>query len=202
VARTRNGGFVKSICVYCGSNFGSSPIYRAAAEELGRALVARGQTLIYGGGNVGLMGVVADTVMQGGGEVIGVIPRSLLEREVGHRGVTRLEVVETMHERKTRMAELCDAFVAMPGGWGTLEELAEAATWTQLGIHRKPVGLLNIEGFYDPFLAYLDNAVAAGFIRAPHRGLVVSADTVEGVLQAVETAELPVLQKWLEKEQI
>jgi uncharacterized protein (TIGR00730 family) len=192
---------VKSICVYCGSNFGNAPIYRTVAEELGRALVARGQTLIYGGGNVGLMGVVADTVMQGGGEVIGIIPRSLLEREVGHRGVTRLEVVETMHERKTRMAELCDAFVAMPGGWGTLEELAEAATWTQLGIHRKPVGLLNVEGFYDPFLAYLDNAVAAGFIRAPHRGLVVSADTVEGVLKAVETAELPVLQKWLEKEQ-
>lgn len=192
---------MKSICVYCGSNFGSSPAYRAAAEELGRAMVARGQTLIYGGGNVGLMGVVADTVMQGGGEVIGIIPRSLLEREVGHRGVTRLEVVETMHQRKTRMAELCDAFVAMPGGWGTLEELAEAATWTQLGIHRKPVGLLNILNFYDPFLAYLDNAVAAGFIRAPHRGLVVSADTVEGVLQAVETAELPVLQKWLEKEQ-
>lgn len=192
---------MKSICVYCGSNFGNAPAYRTAAEELGRAMVARGQTLIYGGGNVGLMGVVADTVMQGGGEVIGVIPRSLLEREVGHRGVTRLEVVETMHERKTRMAELCDAFIAMPGGWGTLEELAEAATWTQLGIHRKPVGLLNILNFYDPFLAYLDNAVAAGFIRAPHRGLVVSAETVEGVLKAVETAELPVLQKWLEKEQ-
>lgn len=192
---------MKSICVYCGSNFGNSPVYRAAAEELGRAMVARGQTLIYGGGNVGLMGVVADTVMQGGGEVIGIIPRSLLEREVGHRGVTRLEVVETMHQRKTRMAELCDAFIAMPGGWGTLEELAEAATWTQLGIHRKPVGLLNILNFYDPFLAYLDNAVAAGFIRAPHRGLVVSAETVEGVLKAVETAELPVLQKWLEKEQ-
>lgn len=193
---------MKSICVYCGSNFGDSPLYRSAAEELGRALVARGQTLVYGGGNVGLMGVVADTVMQGGGEVVGVIPRSLLEREVGHRGVTRLEVVETMHERKSRMAELCDAFVALPGGWGTLEELAEAATWTQLGIHRKPVGLLNILNFYDPLLAYLDNAVAAGFIRAPHRGLVVSAETVEGVLKAVETAELPVLQKWLEKEQV
>jgi len=193
---------VKSICVYCGSNFGTDPIYRTVAEELGRALVARGQTLIYGGGNVGLMGVVADTVMQGGGEVIGIIPRSLMEREVGHRGVTRLEVVESMHERKTRMAELCDAFVAMPGGWGTLEELAEAATWTQLGIHRKPVGLLNVEHFYDPFLAYLDNAVTAGFIRPPHRGLVVSSDTVEGVLKAVETAELPVLQKWLEKKQV
>lgn len=192
---------MKSICVYCGSNFGNSPAYRAAAEALGRALVARGHTLVYGGGNVGLMGVVADTVMQGGGEVIGIIPRSLLEREVGHRGVTRLEVVETMHQRKQRMAELCDAFIAMPGGWGTLEELAEAVTWTQLGIHRKPLGLLNIEHFYDPFLAYIDNAVAAGFIRPQHRGLLCSAETVDGVFDALSSAELPVLQKWLEREQ-
>jgi uncharacterized protein (TIGR00730 family) len=192
---------MKSICVYCGSNFGSSPIYRTAAEELGRALVARKQTLVYGGGNVGLMGVVADTVLQGGGEVIGVIPRSLLEREVGHRGLTRLEVVESMHERKQRMAELSDAFIAMPGGWGTLEELAEAATWTQLGIHRKPVALLNVANFFDPFLTYLDNAVEAGFIRAPHRGIIQCADTVEGVLNAIETVELPVLQKWLNQGQ-
>lgn len=192
---------MKNICVYCGSNFGNSPVYRAAAEELGRLLVARGNTLVYGGGNVGLMGVVADTVMQGGGEVIGIIPRSLLEREVGHRGVTRLEVVETMHQRKQRMAELCDAFIALPGGWGTLEELAEAVTWTQLGIHRKPLGLVNIEGFYDPLNAYLDNAVAAGFIRPQHRGLLCSANSVAEVFTALEAVELPVLQKWLEREQ-
>src|ERR671932_40439 len=147
---------MRRLCVYAGSNAGARPEYARAAEELARELVARGIGLVYGGGRVGLMGVLADTVLAGGGEAIGVIPQALVDREVGHQGLTELRVVGSMHERKALMAELADAFVALPGGYGTWEEFFEIVTWVQLGLHPKPCGLLNVAGYYDPLLALAD----------------------------------------------
>jgi uncharacterized protein (TIGR00730 family) len=168
---------VKSVCVYCGSSFGTDPAFTAAARELATALVERGLRVVYGGASVGLMGVVADTALAAGGEVIGVIPQVLIDREVAHRGLTELITVSNMHERKARMAELSDAFVALPGGIGTLEELIEVYTWNYLGIHDKPLGLVNTNGYYDGFTAFLDHAVAAGFLRPQTRAqLTVAAD--------------------------
>ena len=152
---------MKRICVFCGSNSGNSAGYQVAAADLGRQLAERRIALVYGGSNVGLMGAVADSVLQAGGHAIGVIPRSLVDREVDHRGLPDLRVVETMHERKALMADLADGFVAMPGGYGTFDELCEILTWAQLGIHSKPVGLLNTLGYWDPFLQFLDHAVGA-----------------------------------------
>lgn len=155
---------VPSICVYCGSRSGERPDYRDAARNLGRQIGERGWRLVYGGGNVGLMGVVADAALQAGGSVIGVIPDSLLRREVGHRGLTELHVVQTMHERKQRMAELAHAFVALPGGIGTLEELYEVWTWLHLGYHTKPVALLDVAGYYQHLLAFMRHAETEGFL--------------------------------------
>ena len=161
-----------SICVYCGSRVGHDPSYRQAAEELAAVLLRHRLGLIYGAGRIGLMGVLADAMLAGGGDVIGVIPRALMDSEVAHAGLSRLEVVESMHIRKARMMELADAMVALPGGLGTLEELFEALTWAQLRFHSKPCGLLNVRGYFDPLLTFLDRALEEGFISAENRRLV------------------------------
>ncbi len=184
---------LKRICVFCGAHFGADPAYRMAAAAFGELLVERGLGLVYGGGNVGLMGVIADTVIAGGGEVIGVIPRSLEDREVAHRGISELQVVDSMHERKRRMYAQADAIVAMPGGIGTFDELFETLTWNQLEIHRKPAGLLNVGGYYDPLIAMLDRAVEQGFVRHAHRRLLVVHETGTGLFEglAARRAEPP-----------
>ena len=169
---------MKSVCVFCGSHAGRGETYRAAARGFGEELARRGLTLVYGGAHVGLMGIVADAVMSNGGRAIGVIPRFLLEREVGHGGLSELHVVESMHERKAKMAEVSEAFVALPGGIGTLEEIFEVWTWVLLGLHNKPVGLLQVGGYFDPLLAYLDRTVEEGFVSAAHgeRELAVAVE--------------------------
>ena len=188
---------IRRVCVYCGANVGTRPTYAEAARRLGRVLGERGLGLVYGGGNVGLMGVVADAALAGGAGVIGVIPRALVERELGHQGITELRVVETMHERKAVMAELADAFVALPGGLGTLDELFEALTWAQLGLHQKPIGLLEVDGFFAPLVAFLDRAVAEGFVRAEHRAALVVASEPEALLERFAAYQPPVVGKWL-----
>jgi uncharacterized protein (TIGR00730 family) len=189
------------VCVFCGSNSGSRPVYAKAAEQLGRALVRRGIGLVYGGGRVGLMGVVADTMLAEGGDVVGVIPHALMVREVGHERLTQLHVVETMHERKALMSELSDGFVAMPGGFGTFEELCEIVTWAQLGIHAKPCAVLNVDGYYDPLLALFDHAVGERFLRPQHRGLVLEGRDPDALLDAMERYEPPALHKWIDRDE-
>jgi uncharacterized protein (TIGR00730 family) len=190
---------VKSVCVFCGSSSGADPAYAEAAAEMGRLIAESGRTLVYGGGNVGLMGVVADAALAAGGKVIGVIPRSLMDREVGHGGVTELHVVGSMHERKALMAELSDGFLALPGGVGTLEEFFETWTWAVLGLHAKPFGLLDVMGFYGPLLGFLDQLVEKGFVKPKYRDmLVVGRDPVE-LLQAMEVKRQPVLPKWIDE---
>jgi uncharacterized protein (TIGR00730 family) len=173
---------IRSLCVYCGSSMGRDPAHREAAAAVGTLMAANGVRLVYGGGAVGLMGVVADAVMAGGGEVLGVIPKGLFSNEVGHQGITELVEVESMHQRKQRMAEEADAFLALPGGLGTLEELAEITTWAQLGIHAKPVGVLDLDGFWQPLLDFLDGAVESGFLRPANRQLIVRIADVDDVL--------------------
>lgn len=192
---------MKRVCVYCGSSIGNQPIYREMAEAMGALLARRGIGLVYGGGNVGLMGVVADAALAGGGEVIGVIPHALANREIAHAGVTDLRVVDSMHTRKALMAELSDAFIAMPGGVGTFEEFFEAVTWTQLGVHRKPCGLLNVGGFYSPLAAFIDQAVDEGFIKPIHRAMIVVDDDPERLLDSLATVELPDVPKWIKKDE-
>lgn len=186
------------ICVYAGSNPGNHPAHRAAAEHLGRTLAERGTGLVFGGGRTGLMGALADGCMAAGGHVIGVIPSFLLEKEVGHRGVTELRIVGSMHERKTLMAELSDGFVALPGGIGTFEEMFEVWTWSQLGQHRKPCGLLNVEGFYDGLTAFLDGVVDEGFLKEEHRRTLLVSDDALVLLDAFATYRAPAGGKWLE----
>lgn len=164
---------MKSLCIYCGSSIGSSPAYTNAARQLARTLVDDNIALVYGGGKVGLMGVIADEVLRLGGEVTGVIPKALVDKEVGHQGLTRLHIVRDMHERKAMMANLADGFVAMPGGIGTLEELFEIFTWSQLGFHDKPIGLLNVTGFYDGLIGFLDHVVNEGFLKAKQASLLM-----------------------------
>jgi len=192
---------IQSLCVYCGSNSGSRPVYTQAALHLGNILVRRGIRLVYGGGRVGLMGTIADAVLANGGEVIGVIPESLVAKEVAHLGLKDLRVVPSMHERKALMAELADAFVALPGGFGTLDEFAEILTWAQLGLHLKPHGLLNVANFYDPLLAFFDHAVAENFIRQAHRDLVIADEDPARLLDSLATARPPNLDKWIDKSQ-
>ncbi len=177
---------LKRICVFCGSSVGAPPAYAAAARELGRTLAERGLGIVFGGGKVGLMGVLADAALAAGGEAIGVIPEALVAREIAHNGLTKLHVVRSMHQRKTLMADLADAFIALPGGYGTFEEFFEAVTWTQLGIHEKPCGLLNVDGYYNALLALLDRAVADGFVRAANRSLVLDAPDVPSLLEKLE----------------
>ncbi len=174
---------MKRICVFCGSSSGIREEYGVAAQGLATALANRGLGLVYGGGNVGLMGMIADSMLQAGGEVIGVIPRQLVAKEVAHRGLTELHIVDTMHQRKAMMNELSDAFIALPGGYGTLEEFFEILTWSQLGIHGKPSGLLNVSGYYDSLLAMLDHAVAEGFLRPAFRQLVIADTDADALLQ-------------------
>jgi uncharacterized protein (TIGR00730 family) len=191
---------LRRVCVYAGSSPGARPVYRAAAQELGRLLVARGIGVVYGGGNVGLMEALADAAMDAGGDVTGVIPRALLEREVGHRGLTTLRVVESMHERKALMAELSDGFVALPGGIGTLEELVEMHTWAQLGFHVKPIGVLDVAAFYRPLAAFLDHAVAERFLRAEHRATLLLDDDPAELLDRMEAWEPPAVEKWIDRQ--
>jgi len=190
---------VRSVCVFCGASTGVNPAYREAAIALGQALAHRGLTLVYGGGAVGLMGIVADAAMAAGGEVIGIIPQALMDAEVGHTGLTRLEVVDGMHARKARMAELSDAFVALPGGLGTLEELFEVWTWGQLGYHAKPLGLLDVNGFYSKLGSFLDHVVEEGFVRPQHRAMLKLADAPDALLDAMDSFQAPVLPKWVDK---
>jgi uncharacterized protein (TIGR00730 family) len=178
-----------NVCVFCGSSTGIKPVYAQAAKTVGTLLAKQNKTLIYGGGNVGLMGIVADAVMSAGGEVIGVIPDFLLKREVGHRGITRLEVVESMHQRKKRMADLADAFVALPGGWGTLEELSEVLTWRQLGLVKQPVAALNTDGFFDPLLQQLSKMVQEGFVRPEYLEVLQVETTPEKLLSSISRFE-------------
>ncbi|MBA2481408.1 MAG: TIGR00730 family Rossman fold protein [Planctomycetes bacterium] len=174
---------LKRICVYCGSSMGSHPRYRAAAAALGQVLARRRLTLVYGAGNVGTMGVIADAVLAHGGDVVGVIPQVLVDMEVAHTGLGDLRIVDTMHERKAMMAQLADAFIALPGGMGTLEELAEILTWAQLDLHKKPIGLLNVAGYFDHLLRFFDQAVADGFLRAAHRDLVLVDTDADRLLE-------------------
>src|SRR3954452_19516653 len=190
---------LRRVCVYCGSSPGADPGYAAAARELGRLLAARGIGLVYGGGNVGLMGAIADAAMEAGGEVTGVIPQALLDREVGHRGVTELRVVASMHERKALMADLSDAFVALPGGIGTLEELVEVYTWAQLGLHRKPIGLLDVAAFYAPLVAFLDHAVQERFLRPEHRATLLVGSDPEDLLERMAAFEPPAVEMWIDR---
>lgn len=187
------------ICVFCGSSPGARPAYREAAREVGRTLAERDLGLVYGGGAVGLMGVVADAALEAGGEVIGVIPRALFEREVGHTEVD-LRVVDTMHTRKALMAELAGGFVALPGGIGTLEELFETWTWAQLGTHEKPSGILNVAGFFDPLVGFLDRVVEERFLRAEHRAMLLVDDEVGRLLEALAAYEPPDVAKWIDRE--
>ena len=182
---------MKSIAVYCGASFGVNPLYADTARALGQVLVEHNIGLVYGGGNVGLMGVIADEVLRLGGEATGVIPRALVEREVGHAGLTRIFVVKDMHERKAMMAELSDGFIAMPGGMGTLEELFEMLTWSQLGIHAKPVALLNVNGFYDGLVSFIRHQQAEGFVRAEHAGLMMVEATPQAVVRRLQAAAGP-----------
>ena len=185
------------VCVFCGSSKGSRAIYAQSARALGTLLAGKGIGLVYGGGNVGLMGIVADAVMEGGGEAIGVIPEALVQRELAHRAITELIVVRSMHERKAKMAELSDAFIAMPGGYGTFEEFCEIITWAQLGLHRKPCAILNVEGYYDPLLALFDRAVAEGFVHPSNRQLVLQGTEPNGLLNLLAAYKPPRTEKWI-----
>jgi hypothetical protein len=190
---------MKRICVFCGSNSGADPIYLKIATEVGEFLAANRIELVYGGGRVGLMGRIADSVLVKGGKAIGVIPESLAIKEIAHDGLTELHVVDSMHERKALMAELADGFIALPGGFGTFEEFCEIVTWAQLGIHRKPCALLDVNGFYDHLIALFDNAEAQGFIRDEHRGLVLVECEIGRLYEKMQKYEPPVIEKWIDK---
>ena len=188
------------ICVFCGSSPGARPAYAQAAQRLGELLAKRGLGLVFGGGRVGLMGIVADSVLRHGGEAIGIMPRGLIEREIGHNALTKLHTVETMHERKAMMADLADAFIALPGGFGTLEEFAEILTWSQLGIQIKPCGLLNIEGFWDGLLEFFDHSVKERFVHPQNRQLILVAATPEEMLHKIDAWNPPAhVEKWLDR---
>jgi len=190
---------MKSICVYCGASPGARPAYLATAQAVGRVIARRGYHMVYGGGSVGMMGAVADACLEAGGFVTGVITRQLADLEVGHLGLTQMEIVSTMHERKARMAELSDGFLALPGGIGTLEELFEALTWAQLEIHRKPCGLLNIEGYYDHLHAFLNHVVAERFLLAEHGAMLLVDDDVERLLDQMLEFQPVRLEKWVDR---
>jgi uncharacterized protein (TIGR00730 family) len=190
---------MRQICVFCGSRSGVSYAYEEGARRLGRELAKAGITLVYGGGRVGLMGVLADTVLGSGGEVIGVIPKALVRREVAHAGLSDLRVVGSMHERKALMSELSEGFVVLPGGIGTLEEFFEVLSWAQLGVHSKPCGLLNIEDYYEPLLAFLDHAVVRGFLSEEHRSMVLVETEPELLLEAFARYQAPEVAEWIDQ---
>ena len=192
---------MKRICVFAGSSPGGRPEYTDAARDLGQALIARHLGLVYGGGDVGLMGVIADTVLELGGDVVGVIPRPLVDREVAHHRLTELRVVASMHDRKAQMEELSDGFVVLPGGFGTLEEFLEILTWAQLGIHSKPCGLLNVAGYYDTLLKFLDQTVDAEFVKPENRNLVLVDGSASDLLDQFEKYDPPKVRKWVDSDQ-
>lgn len=192
---------MKRICVFCGSNPGVRPAYAEAAVELAHHLVNLGIAIVYGGGNIGLMGILADTAMAAGGEVIGVIPHALFAKEVGHTGVTDLRIVSSMHERKALMADLADGFIAMPGGWGTFDEFCEILTWAQLGLHNKPCGILNTANYYDTLLAMFDHSVAEGFLKPEYRSLVIAAPDPVDLIQQMIDYRAPARDSWIDKSQ-
>ena len=189
-----------SIAVFCGSSSGAETVYTQQAFLLGKALAEQGMQLIYGGAKVGLMGAVADGMLEEGGRVIGVIPEFLRTKEIAHEGLTELILVETMHERKTRMHELSDGIIALPGGFGTMEELFEMLTWAQLGLHRKPIGLLNVHGFYDPLLAMADTMMHQGFLSKQNRDMLLADEHIDTLLQQMRNYEAPEVGKWLDKD--
>jgi len=190
---------MKSICVYCGSSPGASPVYAEAARGLAQQMVKDNIALVYGGGNVGLMGVIATEVIRLGGEVTGVIPKALLDKELGHNGLTRLHIVKDMHERKAMMAELSDGFIAMPGGMGTLEELFEVLTWAQLGFHYKPIALLNVDGFYDHLIAFVEHLVSARFVTAEQALLMMHEADPATLVNRFKTFKPSYTSKWADK---
>lgn len=192
---------MERICVFCGSSLGNDPEFVRAAESLGRTLAARNIRLVYGGGNIGLMGVLADAVMNAGGKVTGVIPQALVDKELAHHGITELRVVHSMHARKALMAELSEGFIALPGGFGTLEEFCEILTWAQLGLHRKPFGLLNVSGFYDHFLSFLDHVVESRLLRAQHRKLILDSADVDSLLNRLTSWKPAPFGKWIAPEE-
>ncbi|MBE9016757.1 TIGR00730 family Rossman fold protein [Chroococcidiopsis sp. CCALA 051] len=191
---------MESICIFCGSSTGNRSIYQEAAQAMGEAIARRGLSLIYGGGNVGLMGMVADAALAAGGEAIGVIPKFLVDKEIAHNGLTQLHVVDSMHDRKALMTELADAFIALPGGYGTLEEFCEILTWAQLGLHQKPQGLLNVEGYYDPLLQLFDRAVTEDFLRSELRSLVLESSSSEDLLDLLASYQPITVEKWLRQD--
>ena len=192
---------IQRICVFCGSNVGAGSSYLEAARNLGQLFARDGIALVYGGGSVGLMGELADSVLAAGGEVIGVIPHALWAREVGHRGLTDLRIVETMHERKAMMADLADAFIALPGGLGTLEEIFEIWTWAQLGLHAKPLGFLDVDGYYAPLMQFLDAAVRERFMKEPHRAIAMIESDPVRLLRKFDNWQPPRVEKWITREE-
>ncbi|MEP4031910.1 TIGR00730 family Rossman fold protein [Roseibium polysiphoniae] len=192
---------MKSVCVFCGSSYGSNPVYTHAASETGTLIAKQGLTLVYGGAKVGLMGTVADATLAAGGEVIGVLPTSLQEKELSHDGLSELHIVSSMHERKAQMAELSDAFLTLPGGAGTMEELFEVWTWGQLGLHNKPCGFLNTQGFYDKLLGFLDFQTQEGFMKPVMRDMVQAADNPADLLEMFRAYQPPATPKWIEAEE-
>ena len=198
-ARITINPVIKSLCVFCGANLGKRPAYRAAAQHLGELLARRGITLVYGGGNVGLMGTIADACLAAKGRVIGVIPRALADKEIAHAGLTEMHVVGSMHERKARMADFADAFLSLPGGFGTWDEFCEALTWSQLGLQKKACAFLNVEGYYDALFALTARAAADGFIRAEHRQLLLVDTDPERLLDRLQDFEVPYVPKWVDR---
>jgi uncharacterized protein (TIGR00730 family) len=192
---------VKRVCVFSGSSPGADHAYRAAATDLGHRLAERGIELVYGGAHVGLMGALADAALEGGGRVTGVIPQSLVEREIAHPGLSDLRVVDSMHERKAAMAELADAFVALPGGVGTLEELFEVYTWNQLGLHAKPLGLFNVRGYFDGLARFLDHATAERFVTPQHRAMLLVSEDLDELLDGLAGWQAPAQPKWIDRAQ-
>ena len=192
---------IKRVCVFLGSSPGNSPIYARTAQELARLLASRGLELVYGGAQVGTMGILADEMLASGGKALGVIPRALASKEIAHEGLTELHIVSSMHERKQKMADLADAFIALPGGLGTLEELFEVLTWAQLGMHSKPCGLLNVRGFFDSLLAYVAATVERGFVKAEHRDMILVAESPVELLEQLQSYRAPVAEKWIDRDQ-
>lgn len=193
---------INRICVYCGSSPGRNPAFSLAAASLAKTMCERGIGLVYGGAAVGVMGALANAVLDAGGEAIGVIPKSLAIKEVAHENLTELHVVSSMHERKAMMAELADGFIALPGGWGTLEEIFEILTWAQLGFHEKPCGLLNIEGYYDGLIGFLDNAIEQQFVRDVCRPMLMTASEPASLLDRFTSYQAPKVRKWMAEDEL
>ena len=202
LSRNESMGELKSVCVFCGSKVGVDDVYREQAAVLGRLLAEQGIRLVFGGGSIGLMGVMADAVLESGGRVTGVIPRMLATKELLHTRVSDMRQVDDMHSRKALMAELSDAFVALPGGYGTFEELFEIITWAQLGIHEKNIGLLNVAGFFDPLIGMIDHAIQEGFIKLKHRDLIVAEERPDDLLERLVEHQMPKVKKWLKPQDV